>query len=184
MAQKVTITMVDDLDGVSEAAETVPFALAGTAYEIDLSPGHAAELRAAFAPFAAAGRKVRIFRNAMREITGESWLDDVARASLSAADAKSGLPAGRGRTVVVRGFGYVITHVATVPRSAFEPMAWPGPQHTFTGVRTPVVARCGNRVRSSQDAVVVMRPGTGVGCRRCARITGIERQPAESDAAS
>jgi len=29
-----------------------------------------------------------IFRNAMQEITGDSWLDDLARASLSAADAK------------------------------------------------------------------------------------------------
>jgi hypothetical protein len=76
-------------------------------------------------------------------------------------------------TAVVRGFGYGITHVATVPPAALEPMAWPGASHPFTGIRPPVVAQCGNRIRSCQDAIVVMEAGTAVRCRRCQRITGI-----------
>lgn len=81
-------------------------------------------------------------------------------------------------TTVVRGFGYEITHVVTVPRDALESAAWPGPSHTFTGICTPVVARCGNRVRSCQPVIVVMKPGSRVKCRHCARITGIEHQAA------
>ena len=49
MAQRTTIHLVDDLDE-SEAAETVSFALDGTAYEIDLNDEHAAELRVTVAP--------------------------------------------------------------------------------------------------------------------------------------
>jgi hypothetical protein len=79
-------------------------------------------------------------------------------------------------TTVVRGFGYEITHVVTVPRTIFEPMAWPGPAHTFTGIQTPIVARCGNNVRSCQPVLIVMEPGSLVKCRHCARVTGIIRQ--------
>ena len=53
MAQQVSVTLVDDLDG-SEAAETVSFGLDGRAYEIDLSVDNAARLRDAIAPFVAA----------------------------------------------------------------------------------------------------------------------------------
>jgi hypothetical protein len=49
MAQKVQTFLIDDLDG-SEAEGTVLFGLDGTQYEIDLSTGHAKELRAALAP--------------------------------------------------------------------------------------------------------------------------------------
>jgi hypothetical protein len=44
MAQRVNVILVDDIDG-SDAAETVPFGLDGTQYEIDLNSGHAGELR-------------------------------------------------------------------------------------------------------------------------------------------
>ena len=57
MAQKVTITLIDDLDD-SEAAETVSFGLDGTNYEIDLNEQHAADLRNALALYVAEGRKV------------------------------------------------------------------------------------------------------------------------------
>lgn len=46
MAQRVQILLVDDLDG-STATETLSFGLDGATYEIDLSDGHAEELRAA-----------------------------------------------------------------------------------------------------------------------------------------
>jgi hypothetical protein len=57
MAQKVQLLLVDDLDG-SEAEETVRFGVDGASYEIDLSAGHAEELRSALARYAGAGRKV------------------------------------------------------------------------------------------------------------------------------
>ena len=57
MAQKTTVVLIDDLDGESEAAESVAFALDGTSYLIDLSVENAAALRDAFAPYVAAARK-------------------------------------------------------------------------------------------------------------------------------
>ncbi len=57
MAQRVQVVLIDDVDN-GPAAETVKFAVEGVQYEIDLSAAHAAELRAAFAPWVAAARKV------------------------------------------------------------------------------------------------------------------------------
>lgn len=57
MAQKVTVQLVDDLDG-GTADETVNFAIDGTAYEIDLSTSNATKLRDAFAQYVGAGRRV------------------------------------------------------------------------------------------------------------------------------
>lgn len=57
MAQKVTITLVDDIDE-SEADETLTFGLDGVNYEIDLNGTHAAELREAMAPYVGHGRRV------------------------------------------------------------------------------------------------------------------------------
>lgn len=65
MAQKVIITLTDDLDE-SEAAETVSFGLDGTNYEIDLNQEHAAELRNAMALYVGVGRKVTGGRRAGR----------------------------------------------------------------------------------------------------------------------
>ncbi|GAA2453148.1 Lsr2 family protein [Streptomyces glaucus] len=56
MAQKVVVTLFDDIDG-SEAAETIAFGLDGKSYEIDLSEANAEQLRKALAPYVAAGRK-------------------------------------------------------------------------------------------------------------------------------
>ncbi|MFE0473428.1 Lsr2 family protein [Streptomyces sp. NPDC058947] len=56
MAQKVVVTLFDDIDG-SEATETIAFGLDGRSYEIDLSEINAGELRKALAPYVEAGRK-------------------------------------------------------------------------------------------------------------------------------
>jgi hypothetical protein len=56
MAQKVTVQLVDDIDG-SEASETISFAVDGVTYEIDLSENNAAELREAFARWIGHARK-------------------------------------------------------------------------------------------------------------------------------
>jgi hypothetical protein len=57
MAQKVTVVLVDDLDG-GPADETVSFGLDGTAYEVDLSRANADRLRDLLAPYVAGGRRV------------------------------------------------------------------------------------------------------------------------------
>ncbi|MEE1754164.1 histone-like nucleoid-structuring protein Lsr2 [Streptomyces sp. SP18CS02] len=56
MAQRVVVTLSDDIDG-GEAAETVTFGLDGKSYEIDLNPANAKKLRKVLAPYMAAGRK-------------------------------------------------------------------------------------------------------------------------------
>ena len=45
MAKKVTVTLIDDVDGEAIADETVEFGLDGVSYEIDLSEENAALLR-------------------------------------------------------------------------------------------------------------------------------------------
>jgi Lsr2 len=56
VAQRVVVTLFDDIDG-SEAAETIAFGLDGKSYEIDLNETNAEELRTALAPYVQAGRK-------------------------------------------------------------------------------------------------------------------------------
>jgi Lsr2 len=56
MAQKVTVTLEDDLDG-GPADETVRFGLGGAEYEIDLSAKNAAAFRRRLAPFTDHARK-------------------------------------------------------------------------------------------------------------------------------
>ncbi|WP_338671738.1 Lsr2 family protein [Streptomyces sp. SCSIO 30461] len=56
MAQRVVVTLSDDIDG-GTAAETVRFGLDGKSYEIDLNPANAKKLRKVLAPYVAAGRK-------------------------------------------------------------------------------------------------------------------------------
>lgn len=56
MAQKVTVVLIDDVDG-GKADETVRFGLDGASYEIDLSAKNAKKLREALAPYAGVARK-------------------------------------------------------------------------------------------------------------------------------
>lgn len=56
MARKVQVVLEDDLGG-GMAAETVPFALDGKSYEIDLTEQNARALREALAPWIAAARR-------------------------------------------------------------------------------------------------------------------------------
>ncbi|WP_016697164.1 histone-like nucleoid-structuring protein Lsr2 [Actinoalloteichus spitiensis] len=50
MAQKVTVQLLDDIDG-SVAEQTVKFGLDGVEFEIDLSNGNADKLRETLTPF-------------------------------------------------------------------------------------------------------------------------------------
>ena|SRR3954466_12078823 len=56
MAQKVTVTLVDDLDG-GTAEETVEFGIDGVSYEIDLSATNAGKLRDSLADYVSNARK-------------------------------------------------------------------------------------------------------------------------------
>ena len=76
MAQKVQVTLVDDLDGSSTAAETVAFALDGTSYEIDLTSANAAKLRDALAPYVGSARKAGRSARAQRARGGRAGGDN------------------------------------------------------------------------------------------------------------
>lgn len=61
MAQKVIVSLVDDLDG-GAAEETVEFALDGKSYQIDLSDENAKKLREAFAAYVDGARRATTSR--------------------------------------------------------------------------------------------------------------------------
>ena len=58
MAQRVVTEFIDDLDGETEAVETVSFGIDGATYEIDLNEAHAEELRTLLEGHAQHGRKL------------------------------------------------------------------------------------------------------------------------------
>ena len=69
MAQKVQVTLVDDLDG-GTAEETVYFSIDGINYEIDLSAKNAHSLRDSLARFVESGRRVTSQRRGGRTRVG------------------------------------------------------------------------------------------------------------------
>jgi hypothetical protein len=56
MAQKVTVSLTDDMDG-TEAGETVKFSLDSASYEIDLSAKNAAAFRVVMGPYTENARR-------------------------------------------------------------------------------------------------------------------------------
>jgi Lsr2 len=58
MVKKVTVSLIDDLDGESAADETVEFAIDGVNYEVDLSSKNAQELRSDLQKWIGAARRV------------------------------------------------------------------------------------------------------------------------------
>lgn len=66
MAQKITVTMTDDIDG-DVASETVNFGIDGVNYEIDLNEQNALAIREALATYIYNGRRV-----SGRKISGTS----------------------------------------------------------------------------------------------------------------
>lgn len=78
MASVTKVHLVDDVDG-GEAVESIAFGLDGTAYDIDLSEKHAAELRDIFAPYVASAR-----RNGGRTPAGRTTMPPASREDGSA----------------------------------------------------------------------------------------------------
>ncbi len=67
MAQRTQILLTDDLDGTDIPAgkgETIPFALDGQTYEIDLTNKNATALRKVLLPYVEKGRRVTTPRGA------------------------------------------------------------------------------------------------------------------------
>lgn len=58
MAQRVETVLLDDLDGLSPADETIRFGVDGALYEIDLSAEHAVEFRSFLNAYVGAARRV------------------------------------------------------------------------------------------------------------------------------
>jgi hypothetical protein len=85
MVKKVTVALVDDLDGKSPADETVRFSLDDVSYEIDLTAQHAEKLRGSLkdwihASRRVAGRQRRSPRSGFsRETEGSAVIRDWAR---------------------------------------------------------------------------------------------------------
>lgn len=87
MAQKIHITLVDDIDH-SPAEENVNFGLDGINYEIDLSAENAQSLRDALSKYVAAGRRVggRAVRGRGPATTAAKGSSDVAQIRAWARD--------------------------------------------------------------------------------------------------
>jgi Lsr2 len=85
MVKKVTVALVDDLDGKSPADETVRFSLDDVSYEIDLSAQHAEKMRKDLTAWIHASRRVagrqrRSTRTgSARETEGSSVIREWAR---------------------------------------------------------------------------------------------------------
>lgn len=78
MATKIITLLTDDIDG-TDAKETVTFALDGTKFEIDLNEENAAKLRAAFAPYKDAGRRLTRGQRPYRVVSAEPTQREVRR---------------------------------------------------------------------------------------------------------
>lgn len=58
MAQRMETVLIDDLDAISPAAETIRFGVDGALYEIDLTAEHAAEFRSSLNAYVGAARRL------------------------------------------------------------------------------------------------------------------------------
>lgn len=71
MAQKVLVSLVDDLDG-SAATESVDFGLDGVGYQIDLNDSNASKLRSSLARYVEHARRSGGRRRSARPAAGKA----------------------------------------------------------------------------------------------------------------
>ncbi|MFC3453788.1 histone-like nucleoid-structuring protein Lsr2 [Amycolatopsis speibonae] len=113
MAQKVVVEIVDDLDGQT-ATQTVPFALDGVSYDIDLSDENAEALREELSRYVEAGKRVGGRR--VKVATGQATV-------AGAADGAK-RPVDRERTQAVRAWasdnGYAVADRGRIPNEIYE----------------------------------------------------------------
>ncbi|WP_433786824.1 histone-like nucleoid-structuring protein Lsr2 [Actinomycetospora sp. CA-101289] len=116
MAQRTVVSLIDDLDGESEADETVEYALDGVTYEMDLSSDHAERLREVFAPYVAAAR-----RTSGRTRSGTS-----SRRSSSGGGGGASSAGGRGRQALkairdwAKSSGWAVSDRGRLPNNVVE----------------------------------------------------------------
>jgi hypothetical protein len=102
MAQKVLVSLVDDLDG-TEADETIEFGLDGVSYQIDLSNDNIEELRDALAQYIeharrAGGRKRTTVRPTAKVAARPATVDREQNQAIRAWARKNGFQVSdRGR---------------------------------------------------------------------------------------
>ncbi len=78
MARETITRLIDDLDGVSDADETIAFALDRQTYTIDLTKDNADQLREVFAPYVVAatpGARVAPAERPAGRRRGGGWSD-------------------------------------------------------------------------------------------------------------
>ncbi|AUI57237.1 Lsr2 family protein [Amycolatopsis sp. BJA-103] len=113
MAQKVVVQIVDDLDG-GTATQTVPFALDGVSYEIDLSDSNAEALRGELAQYVEAGKRVGGRR--VKVAAGQTTVAGIADGAKK--------PVDRERNQAVRAWagenGYSIAERGRIPNEIYE----------------------------------------------------------------
>ncbi|WP_037310187.1 histone-like nucleoid-structuring protein Lsr2 [Amycolatopsis orientalis] len=111
MAQKVSVEIIDDLDG-GEATQTVPFGLDGVQYEIDLSDENAQALRGELERYVAAG--TRTGGRKLRVAAGQS----------TAGQSRTATSTDRERNQQVRAWasanGYAIADRGRIPNEIYE----------------------------------------------------------------
>ncbi|NUS43913.1 MAG: Lsr2 family protein [Mycobacteriaceae bacterium] len=88
MAKKVTVTLIDDVDGEAPADETVEFGLDGVSYEIDLSAANAAKLR----------KELEIWVSSARRLSGRRRV----KAAGSGTSSKSRVAVDREQSAAIR----------------------------------------------------------------------------------
>ncbi len=97
MATKVTVSLIDDVDG-ELADETVQFGLDGVGYEIDLSEKNANKMREDLLPWVEAGRRIAGSRRRRGVGTRGVSVDREQSAEIREWARKNGYEvAGRGR---------------------------------------------------------------------------------------
>lgn len=105
VAQKVTVALIDDLDG-GPAAETVAFSLDGKTYEIDVSASNADRLRDTLNQFIAAAR-----RPTARQRTSGTASAAAARPSVDREQNQAIRDWARGRGMKISARGRIPTDV-------------------------------------------------------------------------
>ena len=116
MAQKTTVTLVDDLDGTT-ADETVDFGIDGATYEIDLTSDHADALREALADYVA---KARRQGRAPRTRHSRSSTRTAVRASNGATPASADREQSKAVRAWARQHGYTVSDRGRIPSNITE----------------------------------------------------------------
>lgn len=116
MAQKTTVTLVDDLDQ-SEADELVEFGIDGVTYEIDLSDANAKNLRDTLAEYIDHAR-----RQSGRRTSGRRQRASTPQASRSAGSGSAGVDREQNQAIRewARKQGFEVSDRGRIPSNVTE----------------------------------------------------------------